>query len=230
MGPEDGTLSFDTLIEQMQALSTEQHPYKTLIVDSLTKLFQTTIANESERISQAGKKDEFGASKKPAVAAMRRLVKWMNLLDMNIWFICHEVPEWGMVDGQRTEIGRVEDVWEKLRYELDLAIQATRRGASRYATVKKTRLLAFPEQETFPLEYAEFASRAGKDAVEAASEAITLALPAQVAEVKHLLEIVRIPEADIQKGFEKAEVSDWSEMTSDQITKWITFLKKKISA
>ena len=161
---------------------------------------------------------------------MRRLVKWMNLLDMNIWFICHEVPEWGMVDGQRTEIGRVEDVWEKLRYELDLAIQATRRGASRYATVKKTRLLAFPEQETFPLEYAEFASRAGKDAVEAASEAITLALPAQVAEVKHLLEIVRIAEADIQKGFEKAEVSDWSEMTSDQITKWIKFLKSKISA
>ena len=229
MGPEDGTLSFDTLIEQMQALSTEKHPYKTLIVDSLTKLFQTTIANESERIASAGKKDEFGASKKPAVAAMRRLVKWTTQLDMNIWFICHEIPEWGMVDGQRTEIGRVEDVWDKLRYELDLAIQATKRGGSRYAVVKKTRLLAFPESDSFPLEYSEFAARAG-NAIESAAEAITMALPAQIAEVNSLLEIVRIAPEDIQKGFDKAEVSDWPEMTSDQIAKWITFLKKKISA
>jgi hypothetical protein len=219
MGPEDGTLSFDTLIEQMQALSTEQHPYKTLIVDSLTKLFQTTIAAEAERL---GDKDAFGASKKPAVAAMRRLVMWATRLDMNIWFICHEASEWGM--------GKIPDVWDKLIYELDLAIQANKRGSSRIAIVRKSRITAFEDGSQFPLDYNEFIARAGKDAVEAASEAITLALPAQVAEVKHLLEIVRIPEADIQKGFEKAEVSDWSEMTSDQITKWITFLKKKISA
>jgi len=86
LGPEDGTLSFDFLIEQMQALATEKHPYKTLIVDSLTKLFQTAIAQEQERL---GDKDAFGASKKPAVAAMRRLVMWTSRLDMNCWFICH---------------------------------------------------------------------------------------------------------------------------------------------
>ena len=227
MGPEDGTLSFDTLIEQMQALSTETHPYKTLIVDSLTKLFQTAIAAEAERL---GDKDAFGASKKPAVAAMRRLVMWATRLDMNIWFVCHETSEWGMVNGQRTEIGKIPDVWDKLIYELDLAIQATKRGSSRIAVVRKSRIAAFEDGAQFPLDYNEFIARAGKDAVESAAEAITLALPAQVAEVKHLLEIVRIPEADIQKGFEKAEVADWSEMTSDQIAKWITFLKKKISA
>src|SRR5580692_7703506 len=38
LGPEDGTLSFDTLIEQIQALATEKHAYKTLIIDSVTKL------------------------------------------------------------------------------------------------------------------------------------------------------------------------------------------------
>jgi len=227
MGPEDGTLSFDTLIEQMQALSTEKHPYKTLIVDSLTKLFQTAIAAEAERL---GDKDAFGASKKPAVAAMRRLVMWATRLDMNIWFICHETSEWGMVNGQRTEIGKIPDCWDKLIYELDLAVQAIRPAKTSFAVVKKSRLLAFEHGSQFPLDYQEFISRFGKTALEAEAEAITLALPEQVAEVKHLLEIVRIPEVDIQKGFDKAEVSDWSEMTSDQISKWITFLKKKISA
>ncbi len=228
MGPEDGTLSFDTLIDQMQALATEKHPYKTLIVDSLTKLFQTAIAVEQERL---GDKEAFGASKKPAVAAMRRMVMWASRLDMNIWFICHEAPEWGMdKNGQRSEIGRIADVWDKLIYELDLAIQATKRGPQRMAIVKKTRLTNFPDGESFPLDYAEFAARHGKEIVEGDAGIITLALPEQVAEIKKLLDIVRIPDADIQKGFEKAGVEKWEEMTTEQATVWQNFLKKRISA
>jgi hypothetical protein len=227
MGPEDGTLSFDTLIDQMQALATEKHSYKTLIVDSLTKLFQTCIAQEAERL---GDKDAFGASKKPAVAAMRRLVMWASRLDMNIWFVCHESAEWGMVSGQRAEIGRVADCWDKLIYELDLAIQVVKRGPQRMAVVKKSRISAFPDGDSFPLDYAEFAARHGKDSVEADAGTITLALPEQVAEVVKLLDIVKVSDADIQKGFDKAGVTSWGEMTTEQITVWQNFLKKKISA
>lgn len=227
MGPEDGTLSFDTLIEQMQALATEKHPYKTLIVDSLTKLFQTTIAQEAERL---GAKDAFGASKKPAVAAMRRLVMWSTRLDMNIWYVCHETAEWGMVNGQRTEVGRVPDVWDKLVYELDLGIQAVKRGPSRLAIVTKSRLTNFPDGQNFPLEYSEFAARAGKESIEAGAEAIIMALPEQIADVKRLLEIVKVDEVAIQKDFDKLGITSWEEMTSDQITTRINALKKKLSA
>ena len=95
MGVDEGALDFTAVIEQMQALATEKHPFKTLIIDSVTKLYQTAIANESERIIDSGKKDEFGASKKPAIRQMRRLVNWATKLDMNIWFVAHEIPEWG---------------------------------------------------------------------------------------------------------------------------------------
>lgn len=227
LGQEDGTLCFDTLIEQMQALATEKHPYKTLIVDSLTKLFETTVANEAERL---GDKDAFGASKKPAVAAMRRLVMWASRLDMNIFFVCHEAAEWGMVNGQRTEIGKVPDCWSKLIYELDLAIHAVRRGPSRLAVVKKSRITAFPDGDSFPLEYNEFAARYGREAVEAEADTITLALPEQVAEVKKLLEIVKISDAEIEKGFAKAGVSSFEEMSTEQISVWQNFLKKKLAA
>jgi hypothetical protein len=226
MGPEDGTLAGETLIEQMQALATEKHGYKTLIVDSLTKLFQTMVAQEAERL---GDKDAFGASKKPAVAFMRRLVLWSSRLDMNIWFVCHESAEWGMVNGQRAEVGKVADVWDKLIYELDLAIQVQKRGPERVALVKKSRILAFPDGESFPLNYAEFAARHGREAVEADSAPIILALPEQVAEVRKLLEIVKVTEDEIQKGFDKAGVTKWEEMDSAQIAKWQTYLKKKLA-
>lgn len=227
LGPEDGTLDGNFLIEQMQALATEKHPYKTLIVDSLTKLYQTSIAQEQERL---GDKDAFGASKKPAVAMMRRIILWASRLDMNIWFICHETAEWGVVNGQRAEIGKVADCWDKLIYELDLAVQAVKRGPARLAIVKKSRLMAFPDGDTFALEYAEFAARHGKETVEGEVGVITLALPEQVAEVKKLLDLVKTTEAEVEKWFNKAGVSDWSEMTSEQILGCINHLKKKISA
>lgn len=228
MGPEDGSMDFQTVIEQVQALATEQHGYKTLIIDSITKLYQTTIANEAEKL---GAKDAFGASKKPAIAFMRRLVNWVMKVDMNIVFIAHEASEWGVdtATGQRQEIGKLPDIWEKLIYELDLTLKAEKRGKSRIAVIRKSRLEGFPEGENFPLEYGDFADRYGKDFIEADTVAIKLASPEQVAEVKRMLEIVKVDPTDIEKGFAKAQVESWDEMTETQVAGWITYLKKKLS-
>ena len=54
LGPDEGSLDYDVVLDQMQALATEKHPYKTLIIDSITKIFQTAIANEQERLGQLG--------------------------------------------------------------------------------------------------------------------------------------------------------------------------------
>ena len=229
LGPKDGSLDFNFVIEQMQALATEKHGFKTLIIDSITKLYQTAIANEAERL---GDKDAFGASKKPAIAGMRRLVNWALKLDMNIWFVAHDAAEWGVdpKTGQRTEIGRVPDVWDKLIYELHLTLQAVKRGPARIAIVKKSRLTGFPDLEQFPLEYAEFATRYGKDYIEAATQQLVLATAKQVADINHLLSVVKVTEAEVEKVFTKAGVDKWDELTTEQADQTITWLKKKVSA
>ena len=228
LGPEDGALDFATVIEQMQALATEKHPYKTLIVDSITKLYQTTIANEAERL---GDKDAFGASKKPAIAWMRRLVNWTMKLDMNVWFVAHDAAEWGIdpATGQRTEIGRTPDVWDKLIYELDLTLNATKRGPLRQAIVRKSRLTGFPDADNFPLDYAAFAERYGKDYIEAESQNITLASADQVAEIVRLVDLLKVPPDETEKVLTKAGADEWRELTTEQATKTIAWLKKKIS-
>jgi hypothetical protein len=228
LGTAEGSLDFSTVIDQMQALATEKHPYKTLIVDSITKLYQTTIANEAERL---GDKDAFGASKKPAIAWMRRLVNWTMKLDMNVWFVAHDVAEWGVdpKTGQRTEVGRVPDVWDKLIYELDLTLNAVKRGPARIAVVRKSRLLGFPDAEQFPLEYNDFALRYGKDFIEAESHAITLAAPAQVAEITRLVDLLKVSPAEIERVLNKAGADEWGELTADQAKATIAWLKKKIA-
>ncbi len=226
MGPEDGALDFQTVIEQVQALATEKHNFKTLAIGSITKLYQIAIANAAERL---GDKDAFGASKKPAIAFMRRLLNWTNRLDMNVLYEAHEATEWGQVAGQRQEIGQIPDAWDKLVYELDLTLQFQKRGQSRVAVVRKSRLTGFPEGESFPLEYAEFAKRYGKDFIEADVKQITLATAEQVAEIKRLLEVVKVEEKLVEKVLTKAQAETWEELNDKQAEETIKWLKGMVS-
>lgn len=226
LGPEDGTLDFGFVLDQVMALATEKHGHKTLVIDSITKLYQTAIANEAERL---GEKDAFGASKKPAIAFMRRLVNWISRLDMNVWFVAHETSEWGEKNGQRTEIGKQADVWDKLIFELDLTLQAVKQGPKRMAIVRKSRLLGFPDADRFDLEYAEFAERYGKDFIEAEAKPIVLATAEQVAEINHLLETVKVSEADVEKWKTKAGADSFAEFTTEQAAGVIGLLTKKLN-
>lgn len=226
LGPEDGALDFETVIEQLKALSTEKHNYKTVVIDSITKLFNQCVHNEGERL---GDKNAFGADKKPAIAYMRRLVSAVARLDMNVLLIAHEKGEWGTdANGQRVEVGRVADCWDKLIYELDLAFMASKRGGSRYAQTKKSRLQGFPEGESFKLDYADFAERYGKDIIEKAASTISLATPEQVAEIKRLVDLLKIDAATVEKWLEKANAETIEEFNTEQANKVIASLKSKI--
>ena len=228
MGVSEGALSLDTIIEQVRALATEKHDFKTLIIDSITKVFQHEIAEEHERIVNKGHKDEFGASKKPAVAKMRQLVSWISRLDMNVILIAHETAEWGKDSkGERTQIGYTFDAWEKLEYELDLCLQIFKQGNSRKARVRKSRLIGFPESEVIDWSAAEFARRYGQDVIEKDVDTLVLATTEQVKELHYLLDTFKVDEATRSKWLAAAKADDFSEMDTSAIEKCINFLKAK---
>jgi len=118
VGPDDGACDFDFIINEVKTLATEKHHYQTLVIDSITKVYQSTIAREAERL---GDKDAFGASKKPAIAKMRQLIAWVSKLDMNVVFVAHQIAVWGGEGKDRKQVGVGPDAWEKLAaLELDL--------------------------------------------------------------------------------------------------------------
>lgn len=226
-GVEQGSLSFDTLLEQVQALATEEHPYRTLVIDSISKIFNSEITREAERL---GDKNAFGADKKPAIAMMKRLVNWLVRLDMTVILIAHEKPQWGVDSkGERTEVGTTFDCWDKLEYELHLALNILKVGADRKARVKKSRLTGFPDGGLFDWSYSEFSERYGKDVIEAQTEKLKLASEQQLKEVNVLLQIVKLPEDQVQKWLTAANVESIEEMDEDKVAKIITFLKNKVA-
>lgn len=225
LGPDQGSLSFDTLIEQITALATEKHNFRTVVVDSITKLYMSEIARENERL---GDKNGFGADKRPAIAYMRRLVALLTRLDMNVILIAHEKDVWGKDEkGQSTVTGQSFDAWDKLEYELHLCLNIKKAGNSRIATIRKSRLTSFPDASSFPWSYQEFSERYGKDVIEKEAKPIEIASPEQVSEVHRLLTIVKMPDEWESKALTKANVSSWDEMDADKIDAVIDMLKKR---
>lgn len=223
-GPEQGSLDFETVIGQVQALATEEHKFKTIVIDSISKLYNATISDEAERL---GDKNAYGADKKPAIAYMRRLVAWLTRLDMNVILIAHEKSEWGVDSkGVRTEIGSTFDAWDKLEYELHLCLNIIKSGPSRNARVRKSRLTGFPDGETFSWSYAEFAQRYGKDVIEKGVQTIVLATPEQLEQLKNLMTVVKLPEGQEEKWLKAGGVDTWPEMDQDKVVKIIDYIRK----
>lgn len=225
-GVEQGSSDFVNIIDQVKALATEDHGYKTLVIDSISKVFNNEIAKEAEKL---GDKNAYGADKKPAVSFMRQLVSWLTRLDMNVILIAHQKPEWGIdAKGERTEIGSTFDCWDKLEYELHLCLNIVKTGESRKARVRKSRLTGFPDGSLFDWNYPEFAARYGKDVIEKPSKKIELASDEQLAEVQRLLGIVKLSDSTQDKWIAE-NAANLNEQDAKVVEKVITHLKGKVA-
>lgn len=226
LGPEHGSRDFATVVDEVKALATVEHRYKTLIIDSISEIYNAVISDESARL---GDKDAYGASKKPAARLTMQLLKWIHDVDMNVILIAHEKPEWGLdAHGNRAEVGKTFDAFEKVGYALDLALHIRNPGANmRLAQVVKSRFDAFPMGETFPWSFDEFAERYGQDVIAKDAMHITLATADQVHELNLILSERRDGEALKERGLKKASAETLDELTTEQAGVWIETLKQK---
>ena len=221
LGREQGSGDFDEVIAQVKALATEKHRYKTFVLDSISKVYNSEITKEQERL---GDKDAFGASKKPAVAKTKRLIHWLDQLDMAKVLIAHSKPTW-IQDKQGPE---TFDAYEKLGYELDLVLHIVRTGASSKAFVKKSRLPGFEDSMSFEWTYPAFAEIFGKSIIEAEPVQIVLATPEQIAEVSRLLGLVKLDSSVKDKWIDENK-DNLTETEAEKVAGVIAHLKAKIT-
>jgi AAA domain len=233
LGPNEGASSFAVVMEQVKALATEEHDRKTLVIDSMSKLFANEIAREAERLADAGEKNKWSTDKKPAVNYMRQLVSWITRMDMNVILICGEISEWSK-EGDDKQIGATYDCWPRLEYELDLAIRIAAAGGTNYAKVRKSRIKKFPKGFTFEWgehnSYDNFADIYGRSIIEQEVVPVVCSTEEQLAEIQRLLDIVKLEDGTVEKWLAAANVVSWDEMPTERAEKAIDYLKSKLAA
>lgn len=223
MGKDEGSQDFKTVIEELKTLATTKHDYKTLVIDSYSKLYNVAAAEAELRVG-----NDFGRDRKEANKPSRQLLRWTDRIDMTVILICHTRDKWERRGGEPVYVGTTFDGFDKFEYDLDLWLEVQKTGRERSYVVKKSRIETFPEGSDFPLDYGDFSKRYGKDVVEGDSKQLVLASPDQVAKVKHLVELLRVEDDQVAKWLAKDEADDFADMSAENIGKVITFLEKKI--
>lgn len=214
------TTDMNEVISEVKSLLTEQHEYRTLVIDPITTIYNDLLDKCELKVGS-----EFGRHYGEANKLMKRLANLIMALDMNVIVTAHAKTEYG--DGLK-KIGYTFDGWKQLDYWFDLVVELAKRGKQRVARVVKTRLEAFPDTESFEWSYAEIEKRYGAEVLGKKAMAVLLASAEQVREIKELLGVVRLDDGLAEKWFTKAGVDTWDDMPADAIAKCIEFVRKKL--
>jgi hypothetical protein len=229
-GREQGAGDFNTVLEEIEALATVQHDYRTLVIDSFSKLYLSEAAAAEAKVNpDTGKPlgSDYGRDKKEANRPTRQLIRWIGNLDMNVILICHSKDKWGGEGKERSIIGTTFDGYDKLEYELDLWMELEARGQKRVAMVKKSRVEGLELGSDFEWSFAAFAKRFGNEGtLTAKAKPITLATQDQLEEIDLLNGLITEEQRD--KYFKKAGVEKWSEMKSETLSAIIALTKKNL--
>lgn len=227
------TVSAEDIKNEIRALLTEKHDYRTLIIDPVTQLYNSlqdkwTRIFEKHSKSDAAEIQDFGMRYWGRVKAEYKSIQRMLLsLDMNVIITSHQKDVYG---AGMQKVGVGPDSMKGDSYVFDMVFRLDNVNGKRIAFTEKERAEIgknrFPA--SFEWSYPNFLKFYGQEIIERAADPVAMSTKEQVAEVIRLLDVVKVDDETVSDWFTRADVESWEEMSGERIQKCIDFLKKKI--
>ena len=214
------TTDVNEVLQEVKALLTEKHDYRTLVIDPITPIFNDLLDKCETQVGA-----DFGRHYGAANKTMKRLANLIMNLDMNVIVTAHAKAEYGE---NLRKLGYTFDGWKQLDYWFDLVVELGKKGKKRMARVAKTRIETFPDEDVFEWSYDAIKKRYDASILEREAQQVALATPDQVKELKELLHVVRLPEGLVDKWLAKAQVDTFEDMPADMINKCIEYVKNRL--
>jgi RecA/RadA recombinase len=211
---------FNEVVAEIIALLSEDHEYKTLIIDPITTIYDNLLDTAAKEVGT-----DFGRHYGEANKKMKHIINLLLRLDMNVIITAHSKNQYGK---DLAIIGQTFDGYKKLDYLFDLVMQIQRIGGKRIAFVKKSRVETIKEDDNFEFSYSTLSDLYGKDIIEKKSTSKVLASNDDVKELLNLIEVMKVPDNVIDKWLSKSKSSNFNEMEKSCIENCIKYLKDKI--
>lgn len=229
---------YNAVKQEVKELLTTVHNYKTLIVDPITHIYNDCQAKWNkifEDKMRLDSKDEtiintqdFGMRYWGKVKSdFKSLERMFFELDMNVIITAHQKDVYGQNLGK---LGVTFDSMKGDDYLFDYVFRIEKRGDKIISIVVKER--AEINEQKFPAEfewsYGNFLKFYGKEIIERSVVPVELASQVEVDTLLKLIEVIKVEKDTIDAWFEKAQVSEFSEMKKKDIGKCIEFLRDKL--
>lgn len=210
------TNDYQRILENVKSLCREKHDFKTLIIDSITIIYNNLV---DENIKKYG--SDFGKPYSESKNQIAQLIKWAFCTDMNVIFTAHCKKEYG---DKMCVIGKIPDCHKEVDYMFDLVIHTEKIAAKRVGYIMKSRVISFNETDHFEFNYENIEKIYGKDNLLRKCKPIELATEEQLEELNTLIKKVKIPSFKTDRWLQKADVTSFEEMEKSNINKCIDYI------
>ena len=212
------TTDIDEVIEEVRSLRGEAHPYRTLVLDPITTVYDDLVDKCSQRHGE-----EWGRHYREAGRVMKRLRNLLLDLDMVVVVTAHGKVSY---DDEMKKAGTTFDGWKKLDFVFDLVVELSRRGEHRYGRVRKTRYRQFRDGEEFRWSYEVFRERFGS-ILEREAQVAPLASIEQLQELEALFSQAPVEREAVEtKWLKKAGVDAVADMRAQDLGKCLEYLRR----
>jgi predicted ATP-dependent serine protease len=208
------TTDIDELITEVTSLLSEQHDFKSVVIDPITPVFLDESDLQEKYVGT-----DYGKNVAEATKKWRRLGKLLKRLQMTVVVSAYEKAKFGS-DGVMTAAGPKD-----IQHFFDVVLRAEKRGGDRVVTVVKSRNRGLQEGATFAFTFDDIAERYGREAFERDAVAVPLATADQVSDLARLLSMRTDGDALKDKWLKKVGAEELSELPADAAAKCLLYLK-----
>lgn len=221
--------SFAEILADLKARQRDGSVPKTIVIDHITGLHQAAVL----AANPTGEAD-YGRSAAQATSQWRGLRELARKLDCNIFACAHLKGEWA----QNTQVGMTTDGAKNIEADMGIVLYLVHpQGAGYPSLAKVVKWRRDPDDKRGPVPASfkftpeEFRRIAG-DGMDRTAKPEALASTAQIAEVRRLLGVVKLPEGKIDpklKYLTEATVEQLAEITAKQAEAATVYLNNLIA-
>lgn len=224
------TTDADEVMAAIDWLLTNDHGYKTLIIDPIT-IYWAALQDKYRAFfmqhKQSGKGFKFDFYEfqigdwTVIKAEFKRFIRKLMTLDMNVIVTAHQKKLYA--DGETMKvIGDTFDGEKSLGYVFDVVVQMSKKGDDFFCRAIKDRTNRLPRGE-FPLSYETFEKAFGQKELNRKSESVQLATEKQIDEIRgwYLNASCPVDKVGQQTLLKRYEVATEADLTFDQAKDFI---------
>lgn len=203
------------IIKEVQALLSTKHEFKTVVIDSISFPYAWLAQNEAERLIKSSPKEiegtEYGANLAKAKRLTFQLGILLSRLDMNVVVIAHEKSKF--IDGK--DMGKTFDINDKLAYSLGAVWNLRLMGKIRKLFVEKSRYSEIKTGDLIDFDqgYEAIKSLFGESIFLRDAKSEPLITPDQISEIRHLFEVLKISDEQVNKMLTNAKAIKLEEVS-----------------
>ena len=226
--------TIEKIMDEIRALRSEKHEYKTLVIDSLSPVYRDYCNREAKRLEDDAQNrnkpvtdsTDFGRNARRPNRMLEEMAQLISKIDMNVILISHAKAKF--VKGEN--IGETADTPDKFGYMLGAVIQIEMHGELRKGRILKSRYNELESMGWIDPTYAEIKKRFGAEMFERAVELTAAPSPELLADIKQFEAKGLLTEELKTKWLSVAQVPELKDMSAKQLGKCLEFLKKKFPA